>query len=448
MQCFEGLRRRRLGLAVLTLFAVGLLSACSIRQADVQTNTISASNPTAFHTVSDTGNTSIGLAARDGRCAGTFAGHAVRACRFFFKAAFAGNTSSIQAIVPNGAQNNAALAYGDIPPNVGPVATVEASDKISLQPQVKYQTQACAWVDYSDDSAGFQGPFCVGRDTNGDGSADVNTFGPVWITQTDPSGFNVSRRNGVIQHWSDTSTERHVDVGNCVNATLLANNPGLATGFNELNQWNVANRLLVRNVACNAANREIRAFNQNQGNNGLYGQASFSFYTASGHIVFNDACCSNPTFFVNDAAVNAFPDNFDELVVKHEMGHAFGVAHDERTLNLMAPVNAGTPTEVDQANRDTINFLYGHTDATNGNSGDSATPGARDAAAVTAHDPVTRQLRRQGTGARVTTREGAYETVTYTNRGDTVAVQHTVYTPNQEGRQAASAQAAAAPLTP
>ena len=48
----------------------------------------------------------------------------------------------------------------------------------------------------------------------------------------------------------------------------------------------------------------------------------------------------------------------------------------------------------------------------------------------------------------MTVPEGPHETVTYVNHGATVTVQHTVYTPNQEGRQAAAAQVASAPLTP
>jgi hypothetical protein len=444
--------RRRIGIALLSLLAVGLLSACSIRQADVQTNTISAANPTAFHTESDTGVTRIGLAARDGRCASTFAGHSVRACRYFFKAALAGNTSAVHAIVPAGASTNPAGAYGDIPPNVGPVATVEAPDKISLQPQVKYRTQACAWVDYSDDGAtGFQGPFCAGRDTNGDGSADSGTFGPEWITQTDPSGFNVLRTAGLIEHWADTTAERHVDVGNCISPTLLANNPGLAAGFSELNQWNVAGRLLVRNVPCAAANRDLRAFNQNQGANGVYGRASWDIFN-DGHIVFltpENPSFPNPTFFVNDFYVGQFPDNYDEVVVKHEIGHNLGIAHDDRSpASLMGPINFGTPTEVDQRQRNTINFLYGHTDSFNGNSGDS-TPPARAGSSAASSDPVVRELRRRGRGARITVRQGTYETLTYVNRGQTTGVQFTVYAPNKEGRAAASAAAStAALLTP
>src|SRR5215210_1219867 len=137
--------------------AAVLLGGCSARQADVQTNRISAANPTAFHTTSDTGNTRVGLAARDGACAATFAGRPVRACRYFFKAELAGS-GAIHAVVPAGADTDVTKAYGDIPPGVGPVATVEAPDKISLQPQVNYRTRACAYIDYSDDAKGFEGP--------------------------------------------------------------------------------------------------------------------------------------------------------------------------------------------------------------------------------------------------------------------------------------------------
>ena len=439
-------RRHRVSLVVLSVFALAL-GACSMRQADVKTNTISAANPTALHTTSDTANTTIGLVARDGRCDGTFGGHPVRACRYFFKAALAGNTTAVHAIVPAGADTNPMLAYGDIPPNVGPVAEVEAPDKIRLQQQVKYRTQACAYIDYNDDSAGFQGPFCAGQDTNGNGTADIGTFGPEWITKTDPSGFNVFRSNGLMLHWADTSTERHVDVGNCISPSLLSANPGLAAGINELNQWNVAGRMLVRNVACNAANQDLRAYNQNQGANGVYGRAEFSWFNNTGHFAFNVPNVANPAFFVNDHYVGQFANNFDEVVVKHEIGHNLGIAHDDRPpVTLMQPINFGTPTEVAQRDRNAISFLYNHTDASDGNSGDSTPP--PEAGSVEAHDPLAQELRSRGPGSRITQREGPYETTTYINRGDITTAQITIYAPNQEGRAAASAAADTAALTP
>jgi hypothetical protein len=422
-----------------------LFSACSARQADVQTNTISAANPTAMHTASDTGNTRVGLAARDGECANTFAGRPVRACRYFFKAALAGG--GVHAVVPAGADTDVTRAYGDIPPGVGPIATVEAPDKISLQPQVKYQTQACAYIDYTDDAKGFEGPFCAGSDTTGDGRADLNTFGPEWITATDPSGFNVFRINGLMLHWADTGTERHVDVGNCMRPSLLASNPGLQAGLAELGQFNVAGRMLVRNVACNAATQEIRAYNRNLGANGVYGRAEFDAWASDGHYVFNaPSVAPNPQFFVNDYYVGLFGDNYDELVVKHEIGHNLGLSHDDRSpVSLMRPVNFGTPTEVDQRQRDTLSFLYGHTDAYDGNSGDSAPP-AQPAANVPAFDPVVKKLRQKGRGAKLTLRAGRHETITYVDRGDTISVQFTVYAPDEEGRQAATAAAETDPL--
>ncbi len=184
--------RRRACIALLSLCSL-VLGACSMRQADVLTNTISAANPSAFHTISDTGHTRVGLTARDASCASTFGGHSVRACRFFFKAALAGITTP-SAIVPAGADTDVTKAYGDIPPGAGPVAALESSTKIELQPQVNYQAQACAYVDYSDDAAGFQGPFCAGRDTSGDGRADLGTWGPVWMTAHRP--LRSCRRRG------------------------------------------------------------------------------------------------------------------------------------------------------------------------------------------------------------------------------------------------------------
>lgn len=347
--------------------------------------------------------------------------------------------------MPAGADTNVNLAYGDIPPGTGPIATVEAPDKVNLQPQVKHRTQACAYVDYSDDSAGFQGPFCAGSDTSGDGKADPNTFGPEWITKTDPSGRNVRRSNGLILHWADMSAERHVDVGNCVNPTLLFSEPGLAAGFNELTQWNVTGRMRVRLVGCNAATQEVRAFNQDLGDNGVYGRADFSWF-GDGHVLFNYPGFANPTFFVNDFYVKSRPDAQNENVVKHEIGHNLGIAHDDRTANIMNATIFGTSTEVDQNNRDTINFLYSHTDPYDANSGDGSPP-AGHTGSIAAHDPVAKQLAREGEGARVTVPEGAYETVTYTKRADNItSASITVYAPTETGREAAAAAVASAPL--
>jgi hypothetical protein len=212
--------------------------------------------------------------------------------------------AGLVAVVPAGADTDPVKAYpSGSTTGIGPTQTfavVEAADKIELQPQVRYQTQGCAWVDWGDNPPGFEGPFCGGSDGNADGVADLNSWGPSWFTQTDPSGFNVFRSNGLMVHWADTSTERHVDVANCINPTLLANNPGLANGINELTQYNVAGRMLVRVQACPGgvapSTTEIRAFNQNLGDDGVYGQAIFSWFSANGHIVFNTALAPKPTF--------------------------------------------------------------------------------------------------------------------------------------------------------
>ncbi len=422
--------KRPLGAAAIVVLSV-VLAACTARQADVQTNTISAAQPTAFHTQSDTAITSVGLAARDAGCSSTLGGRPISACKWFFKARLSG-AGGVDAVVPAGADSNPVKAYpegsrtGSPPTQTFPV--VEAN-RITLQPQVKYQTQACAYVNFDDNPAGLEGPFCAGADGDGDGQADLGSWGPSWSTRTDPSGHAVERFNGLILHWADTSTERHVDIANCVSSTLLANNRGLAAGFNEITQFNVTDRMLVRVRACPGGvpppTTEVRAFNQNAGANNIYGQANYSFFLANGHIVFNSPPTPNPTFFVNDYYVNQFADNFDETVVKHEIGHTLGLAHDDRNdpttggPKLMRPVNFGTPTEVSPSERAALSFLYGHTDAVDGNSGDSTAPPAGGAAAPAFH-PDAKELKKKGKGGKVIKRYGAREVLELLNAGDGV----------------------------
>lgn len=421
---------RPLATVMVALFAV-VLTACQARQADVATNTISAAQPTALHTQSNTAITTVGLAARDAGCKSPLGGRPVSACKWFFKARLAGG-AGLSAIVPAGADTDPVKAYPiGSTTGIGPTQTfavVEAADKITLQQQVRYQTQGCAWVDWGDNPPGFEGPFCGGSDGNGDGVADLNSWGPSWITQTDPSGFNVFRFNGLMLHWADTSTERHVDVANCISSTLLANNPGLASGIAELTQYNVANRMLVRPQACPGgvppATTEIRAFNQNLGANNVYGRADFAWFNANGHFVFDTALAPKPSFWVNDFYVGLFANNFDEVTVKHEIGHALGLAHDDRldpTTNqpkIMRPVNFGTPTEVDPSELSTLSFLYNHTDAADGNSGDLTPPAGAAQSDPPAFDPDAKKLKTRGKGAKVRKRLGDREVLELTNAGN------------------------------
>jgi len=437
-------------LAVVSLAVV--LPACQARQADVQTNTISAAQPFALHTASNTAITTVGLAARDAGCKSPLGGRPVQACKWFFKARL-DQGAGVHAVVPAGADTDPVKAYpAGSATGIGPTQTfavVEAADKIALQPQVRYQSQGCAWVNFADNAAGLEGPFCGGSDGNGDGVADLNSWGPAWMTQTDPSGFNVFRSNGLMVHWSDTSTERHVDVANCVSPTLLTNNPGLAAGFAELSQFNTTDRMVVRTQRCPAgvapATTEIRAFSGNQGQNNFYGRANFGWFNTTGHIVFDTALAPKPTFFVNEFYVSLFADNFDEQVVKHELGHALGLAHDDRPdpaiggPKIMRPVNFGTPTEVNPWERITLDFLYGHVDASDGNSGDSTPPvGASAHADPPAFDPDAKKLKAGGKGAKVRKRYGEREVIELRNEGNGItSATVTVYATAAAAGQAA-----------
>jgi hypothetical protein len=185
--------------------------------------------------------------------------------------------------------------------------------------------------------------------------------------------------------------------------------------------------MVVRTQPCPAgvapATTEIRAFSQNLGQNDVYGQARFAFSNVNGHIAFNTPTVANPTFFVNEFYVSIFGNTFDEQVVKHELGHGIGLAHDDRPdpaiggPKIMRPVNFGTPTEVNPWERITLDFLYGHVDASDGNSGDS-TPPAGANADPPAFDPDATKLKAGGKGAKVRKRYGEREVVELRNEGN------------------------------
>jgi hypothetical protein len=404
--------RRIVGLLACVACALGI-SACFAGSAGVKTNIISAANPTAFHTASDTGVTTVGPAVFNAGCAAKLGSDDVLECKWFFRVRLA-SAANINSVVPPGADADPTQAFPVNAKGTGPTqtfATIESGTKLHLQPWTDYQTQGCGWVRLSSAPSTWKGPFCGGKDTNADGKVDLNTWSDPWATQNDPSGFNASRANGVIVHWAGTG-QRQVDFGDC---TLSS---GYGVGISRIPQWVVAGRYKANLTTCDSAAQDVRVSESYKPGSGILGTAFYYFYTATGHIV--TTAPNKPTISLNSYYASGDVNQNTEVVV-HESGHIAGLAHRKGTI--MNAVAFGQNTNADAPNLGTIGFLYNHDEPA---AAAARAAKARKASPAAVRDPALRKLLAGGAGARLVTQTGRTETETLINRGN--GVMQTVFT--------------------
>ena len=79
-------------------------------------------------------------------------------------------------------------------------------------------------------------------------------------------------------------------------------------------------------------------------------------------ITINGTKCSYPTsnYYYSEIMFNlGLSNSYDYRTAKHEMGHAFGLAHNESSYSIMCPtINDMYVTTVQQCDHNTINYLY------------------------------------------------------------------------------------------
>jgi hypothetical protein len=391
--------RKLLAAAAGVMFALSL-TACFAGSMGVKTNVISAANPSGFHVSSNTGVTTVGPAAFNAGCSAKLGTADVLECKWYFQVRLA-DAQNVDDVVPIGADSDPAKAYPENKAGTGPTqsfAAIESGTKLHLQPWTDYQTQGCAWVRLSSAPSTWRGPFCGGKDTNGDGKVDVGTWSDAWSTQPDPSGFNPERGNGMPLHWAGTA-ERAVDFGNCLNGSAWQ------APYAKIAQWVVAGKYRARLTNCQNAAQDVWVYDQDDGDTGILGQANY-YWDGVGHFRNDDPY--KPTIELNDYYAGVDP-NINTEVMIHEAGHVAGLAHRRNTV--MNAVGFGTHTAVDAPNLATLGFLYSHADAAG-----SSAPAAR-LDASSARDPALKSLLSRGVGARSVRRTGARETRTQVNAG-------------------------------
>jgi predicted Zn-dependent protease len=85
-----------------------------------------------------------------------------------------------------------------------------------------------------------------------------------------------------------------------------------------------------------------------------------SFWTTNGVLVANKMKSPTSNYFYTEIVFNSsLSDSYDYRTAKHEMGHAFGLAHTENSYSIMFPsLNDTYVSTVQQCDHDTINYLY------------------------------------------------------------------------------------------
>ena len=85
-----------------------------------------------------------------------------------------------------------------------------------------------------------------------------------------------------------------------------------------------------------------------------------TFFNSDGTLVARRTYDPTYNYFYAEVVFNtASSDSWDYRTAKHEMGHAFGLSHNESSYSIMHPNIQDTyVTTVQQCDQDTINYLY------------------------------------------------------------------------------------------
>lgn len=389
--------KRRLTLCFLAALALAF-GGCEATNVDLEGTVSQGTNPTALHTASGSGMGSGRAYAENGGCKASHGTRNIRKCKWYFRYRLTDAGSGV-ITEPAGAHTNAANAAGPVTAPSGPFEKVYGAS-IELQPWTNYEVQACAWINWSDTADGvYDGPYCGAYDgIDSDNQVDLNTWRGASMPH-DPSGYHWRRwpfdpYKGMVMHWfSSANNTRVINVGDCVtNSTIW---PLSVKG--EVADWQISGKLSVglmlpQNSQCddgstaNWTTQEVKLYNQNLGDNGIYGQAENFVDQTTGQIIYNWEDVPNPAMLLNDYYGNLFAENYDKEVVRHEMGHILGLAH--RAGTEMNAVNLGNNTNPSTVSFNALSALYNHADSvcglSNCNSQDSTAPAPPVAAAAAA----------------------------------------------------------------
>lgn len=90
---------------------------------------------------------------------------------------------------------------------------------------------------------------------------------------------------------------------------------------------------------------------------GAYGFTSF--WDDNGNAIANNASSPTRNYFYTEVNFNLSQSmSYDYRTAKHEIGHAFGLAHTDNKNSIMYPNEEGNVTTVQYVDNETINYLY------------------------------------------------------------------------------------------